>query len=138
VSTVKVCLRDPSAPDYNCTNSTCFENEGTCSNFPKVCSTDNVTSSCNTAECLLESGDCGITEQICAPFPVVEAVAGAIGAAAIVGIAIAVVACIGFSSAGTYAVVNNMNDGSLGEVQNNPLFKASGNSQVNPLFKEGV
>jgi len=64
-------------------------------------------------------------------------IGAALGTAAFVGIAIAIVACLALSGTATYAVVNNMGDGAIGEVQNNPLFKPSGNSQMNPLFKDG-
>jgi len=74
---------------------------------------------------------------VCATdYTTVALVAGALGTAAVVGIIIAVVACVGLSGGATLAVYSKVGDGDLGAVSNNPLFKPSGNSQVNPLFRE--
>jgi hypothetical protein len=104
-----------------------------------VCST-NATDKfdCSTSECdPKQKGKCDIIKRECAVDATVSIVIGALSTAAVVGIIIAVVACVGLSSGASLAVYNKMGDGDLGAVSNNPLFKPSGNEQVNPLFREG-
>jgi hypothetical protein len=137
VFTERVC---PTENVDACTNVTCFDNSITkdgCTYIPKVC-TSNATD-CSTTECdpRAKKGTdvCVTIERVCA-FPTsLSVVIGALSTAAIAGIVAALVLCAGLGSGATYAVYAKMDDGDLGAVSNNPLFKPSGNEQVNPLFK---
>jgi hypothetical protein len=61
-------------------------------------------------------------------------VAAALSTAAVVGIIIALVACIGGTGGATFAVYSRYNGDGLAPVTNNPLFVPSGKDKLNPLY----
>jgi hypothetical protein len=111
-----------------------------CVYVPIVCDLNSSTitkekkNDCTTAACNSTTGKCVYKTQPCAAIdPLV--IAAAVTTAALVGIIIAIIACIGLSGAGTYAAVQQSSGDKLASTQNNPLFVSKGSDQINPLFK---
>jgi len=102
---------------------------------PVVC---NVNSSdpneCDTSACDPTYGNCTLTTHQCVVNSSVI-VAAALTAAALVGIVVAVLACVGFSSAATYAAYYKLNDGVDVTIVNNPLYEDAGKGGENPMNK---
>jgi len=120
----------------NCTTPFCKENQG-CIVAVKACNVSSNNTACATAQCEQQHGDCVTTEQPCAVIDTTTVVAASLGAAAVVGIAVAVVACIGLSAGGTWAAYNKLADDGLGDVHNNPLFMDPAKGGENPLAQMG-
>jgi len=61
--------------------------------------------------------------------------AAALGAGAIVGIIVGIVACLACTGGGVFAAYKRAGLSGQDSIMNNPLYKGDGNSGVNPLFK---
>jgi len=118
-----------------CTDDICDPLRG-CIFVPKLCNISG-NSSCKIAFCNETDGNCTFREVACAvPFPTTEVVAGAIGAAALVGIIIAAIICAaGAGAGGAYAYTQAQANGDLAVVNPNPLYQGVGNAGTNPLYK---
>jgi len=63
-------------------------------------------------------------------------VATALGAAAVIGICVAIVACVGLGAGGTWAAYAKLNTDGLHSVHNNPLFDDPAKGGDNPLHTQ--
>jgi len=73
--------------------------------------------------------NCGIGQDITA------IVAGTVGAAAIAGIVLGIVAFCGIAGGGTYAYVKQMDSGDSANISNNPLYADARRGGENPMHK---
>jgi len=98
----------------------------------------------NSDNCTIWTCDVGVCKNvsICKPPPanqgteVVQAVAISLGAAALVGIIIAIVAVLGAcAGGGAYAYAQQGDHSAATQVGNNPLYQGTEVNTQNPLFK---
>jgi hypothetical protein len=116
-----------------CVTPVCVDYEG-CSFKTRECNNTNRTSDCSITNCNSTTGECTVTRLACAVNTAVI-VTAALASAAVIGIVIAVIACLGLSGGVSYAVYNKVNDGGAAAIVNNPLYVDQQNRNDNPLFK---
>jgi hypothetical protein len=114
-------------PD-NCTG------HGQCVNQTSDPKADPNNSTNATLVCICDEGftgeNCGSVPEILNPIAI-----GAISAAAIAGIVVAIIAFLALAGGGAYAAAQAMGTGAAAPVVNNPLYRGDGNAGVNPLYK---
>jgi len=127
----------PTNGTNNCTNVTCLDWTG-CTLVPKVCTVNASSRDCSTVHCDLATGDCVSVAAQCFTVSSAVIVAAAVTTAAVVGIIIGIIACVGLSGGATFAVYSRYQGDGLAAVTNNPLFRAAGKDKVNPLYAGNV
>jgi hypothetical protein len=106
-----------------------------CSFKSKECNvTTNQTTACSISNCNSTTGDCYVTPLACAVNTAII-VTAALASAAVVGIILAVIACLGVSGGLSYAVYNKVADSDAAAIVNNPLYVDGGNRVENPMYK---
>jgi len=129
ISTPVVCP----APNDLCSLTQCFAFQG-CGIVPVSCSINTTNAQdCSLSWCNATSGQCEVTKQTCATINTVTIVAASLTAAAVVGICVAVVACVGLGGGATYAAYTKFSDEGLADIRNNPLFIDQSKGGANPL-----
>jgi len=90
-----------------------------------------------TQKCVCRTGFSGsnCANSALVPFNRELAVESALGAAAVVGIVIAIILFVACTGAGSYAAYNRLNIDNMSGTRSNPLYKGTGNSGQNPLYK---
>jgi len=116
-----------------CTGVSCIDWTG-CTLQSTECTLNSSVTDCSTTHCDLTTGDCVIVPAACNVVSSTVLVAAALSTAAIVGIIIAIVACVGFGGGATFAVYNKYNGDGIAPVTNNPLFVSAGRDKLNPLY----
>jgi len=107
-----------------------------CTKTPKVCVFNKTgDKDCTTAFCDTNFGNCTYVAQPCAVLDTSVVIAAALSSAALVGIILAIVACLGLGGGATYAAVIKYNGDELATTQNNPLFSPAGRDKTNPLYR---
>eukprot|EP01125_Pyxidicula_operculata_P010074 TRINITY_DN3316_c0_g1_i1.p1 TRINITY_DN3316_c0_g1~~TRINITY_DN3316_c0_g1_i1.p1 ORF type:complete len:2425 (-),score=517.38 TRINITY_DN3316_c0_g1_i1:128-7402(-) len=134
-----VCIHENITCDdnNNCTVDSCDSSFG-CTFAPRVCGSDVNGTEAAATDCSIWTCNvsCTLIEKQCnGLFTTTEVIATTVGVGAIVGIIIAIVACVAGSAGTGYAVKQKMGHENLANVSNNPLFKGTKNSMENPLFK---
>jgi len=140
----KICLLNSDCLTSLCQNTPAAGTTGTgnCTGTGCTCAGSGFYATPNsnsTQKCVCFSGFSG---NNCGIAPVSDnsstrIIAATLGAAAVVGIVIAVVILAGICSGGAYAVYNKLSDEGDGAIQTNPLYEAAGNRGINPLHEEG-
>jgi hypothetical protein len=101
--------------------------QGTCVNVTD--DSGNVTSQ----KCVCFDGHSGINCAIGTDITAI--VAGTVGAAAIAGIVIGIIAFCGIAGGGTYAYVKQMDNSADANISNNPLYADARKGGENPMHK---